>query len=68
MFKPFDFFQKKTLKKEEHAQADAAELRTLFNQLSKKKLKKFVKKAEKAYDKYVEVSALLIFSQLTLYQ
>ena len=67
MFKPFDLFYKKAVKKEENAQTDVAELRTLYNQLSKKKLKKFIKKAEKDYDKYVEVYIISIFCNLTLY-
>ena len=41
--------------------SDVAELRTLYNQLSKKKLKKFIKKAEKDYDKYVEVYIINLY-------
>jgi hypothetical protein len=54
--KPFDMFKKKTLETPETSQLDNTEIRSQFSQLSNKKLKKFVKKAEKVYDQHVEAS------------
>ena len=59
MFKPFEIFYEKKVKKlnDPEEKLDKKQVDSEWANLKEKKLKKFIKKAEKKYDAYVEENA-----------